>query len=94
MSDSPVVALNRAVAVARVHGPEAGLAAVSAIRNRRHLDSYHLAHVVEGEFEADLKRYDRAAACFRKALEFAELKSERTFLEGRLRECEQRIADA
>jgi len=93
MSDSPVVALNRAVAVARVHGPAAGLAAVTAIRNRRHLDSYHLAHVVEGEFEADLKRYDRAAACFRKALEFAELKTERTFLEGRLRDCEQRGAD-
>jgi RNA polymerase sigma-70 factor (ECF subfamily) len=94
MTDSPVVALNRTVAVARISGPEAGLAALAAIQNRRHLDSYYLTHVVVGEFEAQLERYGRAAGCFRKALEFTELKSERTFLEGRLRDCEQRGADA
>ncbi len=90
MTASPIAALNRAVAVARVHGPEAGLAAVAAIQNRSHLDAYYLTHAVLGEFEAELGHDDRAADCFRKAIGLAEMKSEQTFLAGRLRDCEQR----
>ena len=89
MTDSPIAALNRAVALARVHGPAAGLAAVTAIPHRRQLDTYYLTHVVLGEFEAQLGRPTLAAACFRKALALTELKSEQAFLTARLRDCEQ-----
>lgn len=87
ISDSAVVALNRAVAVANVHGPEAGIRAVESIAGRRQLDSYYLTYAVLGEFEARLQRMSTAAKHFRRALELTEIKSERDFLSRRLREC-------
>jgi predicted RNA polymerase sigma factor len=87
--DSPVVALNRAIAVAKVHGPEVGLEAVKAIPDRERLSSYYLLYAVMGEFEAHLNRPEAAAEHFRKSLKLAELKSEQTFLSKRLRDCEE-----
>ena len=52
--DSPVVALNRAIVVANIHGPQAGLDAVAAIQRRDKLKSYYLLYAVLGEFEARL----------------------------------------
>jgi RNA polymerase sigma factor (sigma-70 family) len=86
--DSPVVALNRAVALAEVHGPQAGIEAVSAIRNLQSLESYHLLYAVLGEFEARMNHSAAAAAHFRKSLQLAEIKSEQVFLAKRLRDCE------
>jgi RNA polymerase sigma-70 factor (ECF subfamily) len=86
ISDSPVVALNRAVAVANIEGPAAGMRAVEAIPNRRQLDAYYLTYAVLGEFEAQLERYPTAVVHFRKALSLTELRSEQMFLEKRLRE--------
>jgi len=86
--DSPVVALNRAVALAEVRGPEAGIMAVRAIRSLEGLQKYYLLHAVLGEFEARLRHSEAAAAHFRKALELAEIKSEKVFLSDRLRACE------
>lgn len=85
---SPVVALNRAVAVANVHGPEAGLAALEEIQNHAALTSYHLFHATRGEFELQRKNHIAAAAHFQKALELAALKSEQAFLAEKIRECE------
>src|SRR5207244_8986762 len=82
--DSPVAALNRAVALAEVRGPQAGLEAVSAIQNLQSMESYHLLHAVLGEFEARLNHPRAAAAHFRKSVELAEMKSERVFLSKRL----------
>ena len=87
--DSPVVALNRAVAVAEVHGPQAGVAAVRAIRGLRSLDSYYLLHAVLGEFELRLNNARAAAEHFQKSLQLAEIKSEQAFLAKRLAACEQ-----
>ncbi len=84
---SPVVALNRAIAVAHVRGPAAGLAAVEAIRDRGKLESYHLLHAVLGDLEARLGRSATATDHFRRALELADTKSEQAFLGKRLREC-------
>jgi RNA polymerase sigma factor (sigma-70 family) len=84
---SPVVALNRAVAVANVHGPEAGLQTVRAIRNREKLRTYYLFYAVIGELEMRLNNYEAAAEQFRKAFELAETKSERAFLLKRLQAC-------
>jgi RNA polymerase sigma-70 factor (ECF subfamily) len=86
--DSPVVALNRAVAVANVRGPQAGLEAVRAIRDNEKLGSYYLFYSVSGEFEMRLNNREAAAQEFRKAFELAETKSERAFLLKRLQECE------
>jgi len=84
---SPVVALNRAVAVANVHGPEAGLQAVRTIRAREKLRAYYLFYAVIGEFEVRLNKYEAAAEQFRKAFELAGTKSERAFLLKRLQAC-------
>ena len=91
---SPVVALNRAVAVANVRGPDAGLEAVRAIIARRQLGSYYLLYAVLGEFEAQLNHLAAAVTHFLKALELTELKSERIFLSKRIESLRQRIGSA
>ena len=87
MDGSPIVALNRAIAVAKVRGPGAGLEALQAIRKREMLESYHLLFAVEGDFQAELGRKAEAAESFRQALALAHTESERAFLERRLRAC-------
>jgi RNA polymerase sigma-70 factor (ECF subfamily) len=86
--DSPIVALNRAVAIANVHGARAGLDAVRAIRGREKLESYYLLYAVIGDLQTRLNNHEAAAREFRKAFELAETKSERAFLLRRLQECE------
>lgn len=85
---SPVIALNRAVAVARVHGAQRGIDAINAIPKRGQFASYHLLHAVLGELEWQLQRPEAAAQHWRTALKLATLKSERDLLNKRLRECE------
>jgi RNA polymerase sigma-70 factor (ECF subfamily) len=85
--DSPVVALNRAVALANVRGPQEGLKAVRAIRDRDKLSAYYLFYSVIGELEMRLNNREAAAEQFRKAFELAETKSERAFLLKRLQQC-------
>jgi RNA polymerase sigma-70 factor (ECF subfamily) len=87
-----VVALNRAIVVANVHGPEAGFDAVDAIPGREKLESYYLLYAVLGEFEARMNDPLAAAGYFRKSLELAETKSEQLFLAKRFRACEGQIA--
>jgi len=89
--DSPVVALNRAVALAEVHGPQAGIGAISQIQNLSSLESYYLLYAVLGEFEARLRHPRVAADHFRKSLQLAEIKSEQAFLSKRLQACEEQI---
>ena len=85
--DSPVVALNRAVAVANVRGPEVGLQTVRAIHDREKLASYYLFYAVMGELEMRLNNREAAAEQFRRSFELAETKSERAFLLKRLQSC-------
>ncbi len=87
LNPSPVIALNRAVAVARVHGPQAGLDAIEAIPGRAPLESYHFLHAVRGTLNAELGRAGEALADFRKAEALATLPAEREFLQRRVREC-------
>jgi len=90
--DSPVVALNRAVAVANVDGPTAGIDAVKAIRNRAKLSSYYLLYAVLGELEVQLDHLQTAADHFRISLKLTEIKSEKMFLSKRLQACEEQTA--
>jgi RNA polymerase sigma-70 factor (ECF subfamily) len=87
IDSSPVVSLNRAIAVANVHGPAAGLDAIEGIRGREKLESYHLLYAVRGELELRLGRTGNAAAAFQRALALANTSSERRFLEKRLQTC-------
>jgi RNA polymerase sigma factor (sigma-70 family) len=77
---SPVVALNRAVAVAHVHGPQAGLDAIAAIPNRDRLESHYLLHAVVGELQWRLKNHRAAAESFRRALRLAHVGPEQLYL--------------
>lgn len=88
INDSPIIALNRAVALAKVQGVPAGIEAVKAIQARGLLKSYYLAYAVLGEFEAELGHFQAAAGYFQKALQFSEVKSEQAFLADRLRASE------
>jgi RNA polymerase sigma-70 factor (ECF subfamily) len=92
VDDSPVAALNRAVALGYVHGPEAAVEAVQRLQQGRLLNSYHLLYAVLAEFEAQLSNFQAAANHLRKAIELTEIKSERTFLSKRLQDCEDRLS--
>jgi RNA polymerase sigma-70 factor, ECF subfamily len=87
---SPVVELNRAVAVAMRDGPEAGLALIDAILARGELADYHLVHAARADFFRRLDRPAEAADAYRKALALARQEPERRFIEGRLRELEEK----
>lgn len=93
LNGSPIAALNRAVAVARVHGSQAGLDALDAIPGRSTLESYHLFHAVRGTLAAELGRNREAVAHFRKAEALVALPSEREFVARRIQECEDRSAE-
>jgi RNA polymerase sigma factor (sigma-70 family) len=92
INPSPVVALNRAVAVAQVHGPGAGIAAVEAIQARDTLNAYYLLYAVLAEFETQLDHFQPAADHLRTAIQLTEIKSEKALLSKRLIECEKRLA--
>lgn len=83
---SPVVELNRAVAVAMRDGPTAGLALVDAILVRGDLSDYHLAHSARADLCRRLGKNAAARASYQRALELARQEPERRFLERRLAE--------
>jgi RNA polymerase sigma-70 factor, ECF subfamily len=82
---SPVVELNRAVAIAMRDGPGAALPLVDAILARGELAEYHLAHSARGEFCRRLGMIGEARHSYRTAYSLARQEPERRFLEGRLR---------
>ncbi|TXD31398.1 RNA polymerase sigma factor [Lujinxingia vulgaris] len=85
-SDSPVVALNRAVALAMRDGPAAGLELVEALLRDDALKNYHLAHAARADLYRRLGRREDARVAYRRALELTELEPERRFLSRRLQE--------
>jgi RNA polymerase sigma-70 factor (ECF subfamily) len=82
LTGSPVVELNRAVAVAQTEGPAAALAIVDALD----LDGYRYLHSVRGELLRRLDRPTEAGAAYRRALALADAPQERRFLQRRLAE--------
>jgi RNA polymerase sigma-70 factor (ECF subfamily) len=86
VAGSPVVALNRAVAVAMVEGPAAGLDLMDTLAASGTLDSYHLLHAARGDLLRRLGRAPEAAVAYRRALELATNPVEQTFLSHRLSE--------
>ncbi|MFI7401141.1 RNA polymerase sigma factor [Streptomyces sp. NPDC049541] len=82
LAPSPVVALNRAVAVAETEGPRAALEAVEAL----HLDGYHVFHAVRADLLRRLGRDTEAAGAYEAAIAHAESQAERAYLERRRQE--------
>jgi len=87
LSPSPVVELNRAVAVWRVHGAAKALEALDALKDDPKLRDYHLWVAVRGHLLLELDRRDEAAASFRAALERRCSEPERRLLKRKLAEC-------
>jgi len=83
---SPVIALNRAAAVAMRDGPLAGLALIDEILARGELAEYHLAHSARADLYRRLGRAAEARACYERALALTRQEPERRFLERRLAE--------
>lgn len=83
---SPVIELNRAVAVAMEQGPLAGLALVDNLLQRGDLQDYHLAHSARGEFCRQLGRFDEARRAYEKALSLTQQAPEKRFITRRLAE--------
>ncbi|HEY3842551.1 MAG TPA: RNA polymerase sigma factor [Acidimicrobiales bacterium] len=83
LSPSPVIELNRAVAVAMAEGPEAGLALLERI-DAELLAGYYLYPAARADMLRRLDRWPEAASAYRRALDLVSTESERRFLEGRL----------
>jgi RNA polymerase sigma-70 factor (ECF subfamily) len=83
---SPIVSLNRAVAIAMADGPRAGLAAMESLAAANHLDDYHLFHAARADLLRRLGSLDEAAQSYLRALTLVTNESERRYLERRLRE--------
>jgi RNA polymerase sigma factor (sigma-70 family) len=80
LKPSPVIALNRAVAVAHLRGPQAALDEIENIPQRGKLESNYLLHAVIGELYRQLKDDEAATESFRRALQLAEVEPEQAFL--------------
>jgi RNA polymerase sigma-70 factor, ECF subfamily len=85
---SPVVALNRAAAVAMRDGPRAGLTAIEAVLAQGGLDEYYLAHAARADMQRRLGLADAARSSYQRALELSRQPAERRFLRARLAEVE------
>jgi RNA polymerase sigma-70 factor (ECF subfamily) len=83
---SPVVHLNRAVAIAMCDGPEAGLAHIDAVLGHGELTNYYLAHSARAEMYRRLGRTAEARASYEKALSLTQQEPERQFLQERIRQ--------
>jgi RNA polymerase sigma-70 factor (ECF subfamily) len=91
---SPVIALNRAIAVAQLEGPERGLEEIRAIGDHNRLGSYPFYFAALGELELRQGRHQAAREHFAAALGLARSPMERRFLEQRVSACEGRPTDA
>lgn len=88
MKPSPIISLNRAVAVTMTDGPRAGLAALDVISDATELKHYALLPATRGEFYYRLGEYDRAATEFKKALSLSAVEPERRYIAGKISACE------
>jgi RNA polymerase sigma-70 factor, ECF subfamily len=83
---SPIISLNRAVALAMVNGPESALVILDILSAANNLDNYHLLHATRADLLRRLGLHDPAAQSYARALELATNESERRFLQRRIKE--------
>lgn len=92
LTGSPVVELNRAVAVSMAFGPEAALPLVDALQQSGELERYHLLHGVRGELLSRLNRFAEARKEYERALEMTANERERAVLTERIKACSEQGA--
>lgn len=84
LNPSPIIALNRAVALGMSQGPAAGLAAIEALLSDATLQHYHLTHAARADFCRQLGQLDKARAAYQQALALTALLPEQRFLQRQL----------
>ena len=89
LQPSPIVSLNRAVAVAMADGPRRGLALIDALAATGELDNYHLLYAARADLLRRIGSFAEASKSYTRALALASNESERRFLERRLRELQE-----
>jgi RNA polymerase sigma-70 factor, ECF subfamily len=91
LQSSPVVELNRAVAVAMARGPAEGLRLLDELDKRGELRGYYLLPAAQGDLARRLNQWTQAAEAYRRALALVTNETERRFLARRLAEAESRL---
>ena len=86
LQPSPIVELNRAVAVAMVQGPRTGLELIDGLAASNDLENYHLLHAARADFLRRMADFPEAEKSYQRALELATNESERRYLQRRLKE--------
>lgn len=91
IDNSPIVLLNRAIALSKVSGAEKAVAALEQIKNAASLRSYHLFYSTLAEFYMDLNQFSNAIAAIKTAIDLAPLQTEKLLLQEKLKLCQQKI---
>ncbi|HTE29217.1 MAG TPA: sigma-70 family RNA polymerase sigma factor [Chryseolinea sp.] len=91
LDSSPLVLLNRAIAVSQVSGPETALEELNVLKDHPTLSAYHLFHSTRAEFLIQANQFEEAYHSLQRALELAPLKSERELLAKKMLFCKERI---
>ncbi|GGA86641.1 RNA polymerase subunit sigma-24 [Puia dinghuensis] len=89
---SPVVLLNRAIALSKVDGPEMALQALEPLKEDPTLSSYHLFYSTRADLYMQLNRFSAAADCLEKAISFSTLEKETDLLRRKLLSCTEKIS--
>jgi RNA polymerase sigma-70 factor (ECF subfamily) len=84
---SPIVHLNRAIALSKVQGPEEALAALESIRNDPAIKSYHLFYATQAELLMQLNQFSDAVPCLEQSLKLCSTPAEKTLLQEKLNAC-------
>lgn len=91
MDHSPVILLNRAIAVSKVEGAYRALTELEKIKNSPTLASYHLFHSTQAELYIQIDEYKEASHCLEKALDLSPLQAEKDLLKKKLDLCRKKI---
>lgn len=88
---SPVVMLNRTIAISKVSGAKKAIEELEKIKSNPALQSYHLLYSAQAEFYMQLNKFKEAAACLTTAIELSPLKAEKDLLQKKLDTCNEKI---
>jgi RNA polymerase sigma factor (sigma-70 family) len=87
-NDSPVIRMNRAVAVGQLYGPAAGLESVAGLEGNKEIESYYLFHAIRGELYRELGQMDSARRNFERALGLTTIPAECDLLKQKILKCQ------
>jgi RNA polymerase sigma factor (sigma-70 family) len=91
IDDSPLVILNRSIAVSKVTDPKQAINELERLKNNLSLRSYHLFYSTRAEFHIQLDQFPEALTCLEKAIQLSSLKAERDLLRNKLNTCKEKI---